>query len=145
MEATANPLARMAGTVPARAELASSVVARLAGAALALGIAFDQSYNRTEVFAPVVALIAVASCMPIRGRAAAWVAGAGSGSVFYAGMVFTHLGAGVGMALAGAIAGAAAIAWSSRAGGAWAAAIGFLAAAGLVGAVMLGIFFTVEG
>lgn len=145
MEAAANPLSRMAVAVPARTALVSSVVARLAGAALALGIAFDQSYDRTEVFAPVVALIAVASCVPVRGWAAAWVAGVGSGAVFYAGMVLTHLGAGVGMALAGAVAGATAIAWSSRTGGTWPAAIGFLASAGLVGAVMLGIFFTVDG
>lgn len=145
MEAAANPLSRVAGAVPARTEWMFSVVARLVGAALALGIAFDQSYNRTEVFAPVVALIAVASCIPVPVKAAGWVAGAGAGVVFYAGMVLTHLGAGVGMALAGAIAGAAAIAWSSRTGGTWPAAIGFLASAGLVGAVMLGIFFTVEG
>ena len=145
MEATANPLARAAGAFPARAELALSVVSRLAGAALALGIAFDQSYDRTEVFAPLVALIAVASCIPLPARAAVWVAGAGSGVVFYAGMVFTHLGAGVGMAVAGTIAGAAAIAWSSRAGSVWAAATGFLASAGMVAALMLAIFFTVEG
>lgn len=145
MEAAANPLSRVAGAVPARTELVFSVVARLAGAALALGIALDQSYNRTEVFAPVVALIAVASCIPAPVKAAGWVAGAGAGVVFYAGMVLAHLGAGIGMALAGAIAGAAAIAWSSRTDGTWPAAIGFLASAGLVGAVMLGIFFTVEG
>ncbi|MBE0611651.1 MAG: hypothetical protein IH609_19880, partial [Dehalococcoidia bacterium] len=55
-----------------------SVVARLAGAALALGIAFDQSYDRTEVFAPVVAVIAAASCIPVPAKAAAWVAGGGA-------------------------------------------------------------------
>ena len=145
MEATANPLTRAAGAFPARAELGLSLASRLVGAALALGIAFDQSYDRTEVFAPLVALIAMASCIPAPRRVAGWVAGGGSGVVFYAGMVFTHLGAGVGMAVAGAVAGAAAIAWSSRTGGTWPAAIGFLAAAGLVGGAMLGIFFTVEG
>lgn len=145
MEAASNPLARFANTVPARAELGLSVIARLLGALLAVGITFDQSYDRTEVFAPMVALIAVASCIPVPAKAAAWVAGAGSGVVFYAGMVLTHLGAGMGMAAAGAIAGAAAIAWSSRNGGTWGAAIGFLAASGLVAALMLGIFFTVKG
>jgi hypothetical protein len=145
MEAAANPLSRVAGAFPAWAELAVSVVARLAGAVLALGIAFDQSYDRTELFAPVVALIAAASCIPVPARAAGWVAGAGSGSVFYAGMVLTHLGAGVGMAAAGALAGVMAIAWSSRTRGTWPAAIGFLGAAGLVAVLMLGIFFSVDG
>ena len=145
MEAASNPLARFANAVPARAELALSVIARLLGALLAVGIAFDQSYDRTEVFAPMVALLAVASCVPVPVRAAAWVAGAGAGVVFYAGMVLTHLGAGVAMASAGALAGAAAIAWSSRSEGTWSAAIGFLAGSGIVAVLMLGIFFAVEG
>jgi hypothetical protein len=145
MEAAANPLARMAGAITARTEAGLSVIARLAGAALALGIGVEQSYDRTEVFTPLVALMAIMSCIPIEGRVGALFAGAGSGVVFYAGMVLTHLGAGIGMAAAGAVAGLAAIAWSSRAGGTWPAAIGFLASAGLVAAVMLGIFFTVGG
>jgi hypothetical protein len=106
----------------------------------------DQSYDRTQVFAPLIAVLAVASCAPVGPRLAFWVAGLGSGLVFFAGTVLTHLDAGVGVLVAGLIAGLATAAWNThREQTAWPAAVSFLLAVAPLGAIMLGVFFTIEG
>lgn len=147
METTVkNPLARLATAIPQPVAMAVSPVARMLGAALLVSIAFDQSYDRTQVFAPIIAAIAVLSCAPMAPRLTFWVAGLGSGLVFFAGTVLAHLGAGVGVLIAGLIAGLATAAWNTqREQTAWPTAISFLASAAPLGAIMLAIFFTVRG
>jgi hypothetical protein len=147
METTVqNPLSRLATTIPESAAMAASIGGRLLGAVLLVSIAFDQSYDRTQVFAPIIALLAVVSCAPRSPRLAFWVAGLGTGLVFFAGTVLAHLNAGMGVLLAGLIAGLATTAWNAhRDQTAWPAAISFLAAAAPLGAIMLAILFTVKG
>lgn len=147
METTmTNPLARLATAIPEPVAMGASIGGRLLGAALLLAIAFDQSYDRTQVFTPVIAALAVASCAPLGQRLAFWVAGLGSGLVFFAGTVLTHLDAGVGTLLTGLVAGLGSAAWNThREQTAWPAAVSFLFAVAPLGAIMLGIFFTIEG
>lgn len=147
METTmTNPLTRLATAIPEPVAMGASIGGRILGAALLLAVAFDQSYDRTQVFAPVIAALAVASCAPVGQRLMFWIAGLGSGLVFFAGTVLTHLDAGIGTVLAGLVAGLATAAWNThREQTAWPAAVGFLFAAAPLGAIMLGIFFTIEG
>jgi hypothetical protein len=148
METTmqSNPLSRLATSIPEAAAMATSVGGRFLGALLLVSIAFDQSYDRTQVFTPVIALIAVATCIPMNQRFAFWVAGLGSGLVFFAGTVLAHLNAGVGVLLAGLVAGLATAAWNAhRERTAWPTAVSFLAAAAPLGVIMLAILFTVKG
>ena len=147
METTmTNPLARMATAVPEPVAMGASIAGRVLGALLLLAIAFDQSYDRTQAFAPVIALLAIASCAPVAPRLMFWIAGLGSGLVFFAGTVLTHLDAGVGTLLAGLIAGIGTAAWNThREQTAWPAAVSFLFAVAPLGAIMMGFFFTIEG
>ncbi len=148
MESTmqSNPLARLATAIPESTAMAVSVGGRVLGALLLVAIAFDQSYDRTQVFAPVVALLALASCAPLSPRIALWVAGLGSGLVFFAGTVLTHLSLGVGVLLAGLVAGIATAAWNThRERTAWPAAISFLFGLAPLGVIMLTVFFTIKG
>ncbi len=141
-----NPLARIAAAIPESAAIAASVGGRLLGGLLLVAIAFDQSYDRTQVFAPVVALLAIASCAPLSPRIAFWVAGLGSGLVFFAGTVLTHLSLGVAVLLAGLVSALATAVWNThRDHTAWPAAISFLFAAAPLGAIMLTVFFTIKG
>ena len=141
-----NPLSRLATAIPERVAMRLSIGGRLFGAILLLAIAIDQSYDRTQVFTPVIALLAIASCAPLGARLMFWVAGLGSGLVFFAGTVLTHLDAGVGTLAAGLLAGVATAAWNThREQTAWPAAVSFLLAAAPLGAIMLAIFFTIEG
>lgn len=140
-----NPLSSAALSVPPFVVAVVSIGARLVGAALFVGLAFDQPYDRTQVFAPLIAVTVIVSCLP-RARFEMLAAGLGSGLVFFAGTVFTHLDAGVLAVGCGVVAAVGSLAWSvHKAGGAWPAAVGFLAAVVAVGAAMLAIFFTVPG
>lgn len=147
MEATmTNPLARLATSIPEPVAMAASIGGRLLGAVLLLAIAFDQSYDRTQVFGPLIAVLALASCAPMSPRLVFWVAGMGSGLVFFAGTVLTHLDAGVAVLIAGLVAGLATAAWNTqREHTAWPAALSFLMGVAPLGAIMLGVFFTIEG
>lgn len=143
--AAANPLSSAALSLPSTVAAVVSIGGRLAGAALFVALAFDQSYDRTQVFAPLVAAAVLVSCLPL-GRLAMWAAGLGSGMVFFAGTVFTHLEAGVLALCCGLIAGLGTLAWSvHKTGGAWPAALAFLAGVTPVVAAMVAIFFIVPG
>lgn len=140
------PLFRLGRAVPAQAAMTVSVASRLLAAVLLLLIAVDQSYDRTQVFAPVMAALVAGTCAPVPDRFRGAMGGLGAGLAFFAGTVLTHLGPGIGALLAGLVAAAATFAWTSRRDGhTWLAAAAFLASAGVMGALLMAIFFAVEG
>ena len=70
----------------------------------------------------------------------------GAGMAAFAITILTHLGPGVATLLAGLVAMLATFAWTSRRDGhTWLAAVAFLVSAGVMGVLLLGVFFTVEG
>ncbi|MGD9933069.1 MAG: hypothetical protein AB7T37_05055 [Dehalococcoidia bacterium] len=147
MESTmSSPLFRLGHAIPASAAMAVSLASRVLASVLLAVIAVDQSYDRTEVFAPIMALLIAATCAPVPGRFRGVLGGLGAGLAFFAGTILTHLGPGVGTLAAGLVALAATFAWTSRRDGhSWLAAVAFLFAAGVMGVLLLGVFFTVEG
>ena len=147
MESTlSSPLFRLGRAIPASAAMAVSISSRLLVSVLLAVIAVDQSYDRTEVFAPIMAVLIAVTCAPVPDRFRGALGGLGAGLAFFAGTILTHLGPGIGTLLAGLVAIAATFAWTSRRDGhSWLAAIAFLFAAGVMGAILLGVFFTVEG
>jgi|GEM_PF-4729253 len=147
MEATAaNPLSRLAWSVPAQAAPLGSVLGRLLGALAVAAVVFDQSYDATQVFAGVVAgLVVAASLVPARGTTADCLAAFGAGLAFFAGAVVTHLELGVAALAAGSLAGLAALAAAHRARrDATLPAVAFLGAVLLVGGLQVLIVFTFE-
>lgn len=143
--ASANPLAAVSNVVPQRAAWLASIAGRLLGAALALAVALDQSYDPTQVFTVAIAAAVVATLVPLRGSLPGVAAGFGAGLVFFAGAVLNHMPAGVAMLIVGVVAGAAAAAFSHRAGrDATLPAVAFVAAVFASGALQVGIVFGFE-
>lgn len=107
MEATPraaqNPLAQAAAVVPTELALWLGIAARVAGAGLAIIYAFDQSYDRTQVFTVVLAVLAVLSLVPLRPSLETWAASLASGLLLFSGAVLAHEVAGVGMLVMGAL------------------------------------------
>lgn len=117
MEATvSNPLARLSGTMSLPALRGASVAGRIFGAGMALLIAFDQSYDPTQVFTVAVALVIVASLAQPPGALGDALAALGAGIVFFAGSVLTHFQPGMVMLAMGLLAGLAALAFAHRSG-----------------------------
>ena len=116
-QAVANPLARLAATIPVLLAVALSVMARLAGAGFALYYAYDQDvlfpdrhFPRTWVLASVVAAVAVLSTIPVpvsssRGR---WLAlgfvAVGAGMLIFGGANLANKAPGVGALVCGVVA-----------------------------------------
>lgn len=147
MESTlSGPLFRLGRVIPAQAAMTVSIAGRLLAAVLLAVIAIDQSYDRTEVFAPIMAALIAATCAPVPDRFRGALGGLGAGLAFFAGTILTHLGPGVGTLIAGLVAITATFAWTSRRDGhTWLAAIAFLVPAGVMGGLLMAIFFVVEG
>ena len=123
-----------------------SIVARLAGAALAAYIASDQSYDRTQIFASGVGAFAAISIVPPPPPARIMLAALASGALFFAGALVLDQSAGIGMMLAGAAAIVGVMIANHRNGGAPGTPIGgFFFGLGLVAVWVALIIFTVEG
>jgi hypothetical protein len=146
METTAtNPLSRVAFGVPAQAANAASKGGRAVGALIAIAIAFDQSYDPTQVFASVVAAVVAATLLPMPRPAGDWVSALGAGTVFFAGTLLTHMGLGLALLAVGALAGAASFALPHRQGrDSTLPALAFLLAVFFVAALQVLVVFAFE-
>ena len=143
-----NPLARIALEAPAALGPAASIGARAVGAALALYIAQDQSYDRTQVFAIGLAVAALLSIVPLPGPIGGFAAAVGAGALFFGGAALAGEApaAGVVMLVAGAAAAGGALMAVRRAEQTpLAALIGFFAALPLLIAAVALIALAVEG
>jgi hypothetical protein len=117
-EADANPLSRIALQTPPWAAQALSAGARLAGAALAIYVSTDESYDRTQVFVAGLAALSIASLLPLRNPAAALVSALAGGLLVFAGAALAKETPALGVALvvAGALAAMGALAVRHRQG-----------------------------
>jgi len=144
--AAANPLAQAAESLPEGLALTVSVVARAAGAALALYVAFDQSYDRTQVVAVAIAVVAALSVVPVRGNLGGWISVFACGALFFAGALLLDQTAGVGMGIAGAVGAVATLAGMHRSGKNAASAVGALFfSLGAVVALVFAVLLLIEG
>jgi hypothetical protein len=120
--------------------------ARLVGATLALYIASDQTYDRTQVFATGAAAFALTSIVPAPPAARVTLAALASGLLFFAGALLLDQTAGIGMLVSGAIAITGLLIVNHRAGGSPAAPIGgFFFGLGLTIVWLAVVVLTVEG
>ncbi|HET7738117.1 MAG TPA: hypothetical protein VFK32_06040 [Tepidiformaceae bacterium] len=137
-----NPLARVTASLPNEAIRAIALGAVVVGAGALLAIAVDQSYDRTQVFAIVVAAVVLATLL-IRRLPGDWF---GAGMLFFAGASLSGMGLGVAALLSGVVAVCAAASGDSRAGRALdGGVLAFFVAAGAVVALVVGIALMVEG
>ena len=111
-----NPLARLALAVPGLAARGASVAGRILGAALAAGIALQESYDPTQVFVLVAGTLITCTLAARPGARGDWAAAFGAGTAFFAGAVLNHLSPGVGMMAMGLIAFCGGAAWAYRSG-----------------------------
>jgi hypothetical protein len=103
-QSPANPLVRVARALPAGAGWPLALGARIAGGALAIGLAADQAYDRTRLLAGVIAALTLVSCVPLRGGLRERLPWIGAGALFFGGALLAHLTAGLLVLLCGAIA-----------------------------------------
>jgi hypothetical protein len=80
-----DPLSRIALDAPSWVAPTLSIGGRLAGTAIALYIANDQAYDRTQAVAVAVAVAVLLSALPLRGGVAAGIIGAAAGLLFFSG------------------------------------------------------------
>jgi hypothetical protein len=141
-----NPLARIADAVPLGVADGTSIAARAIGAAAALYIAFDQSYDPTQAFAAGVIAVALASLIPVPAPWRTALAAFGAGVLFFGGALLLHEAAGVVMLVAGTVAAAATLVVGHRREDAVGPPIAafFVAAGATIGWVAF-ILFMVEG
>ncbi len=101
-----NPLSRIALEAPGALGPAISIGARALGAALALYIAQDQSYDRTQVLAIGLAVAALLSIVPLPGLIGGFAAAVAAGALFFGGasLAGETPAAGIVMLVAGAAA-----------------------------------------
>lgn len=141
-----NPLARIALEAPALFGPAISIGARGVGAALALYIAQDQSYDRTQVFAAGLVVVAVLSVVPMPRGIGGFASALAAGALFFGGAMLWDQAAGIAMLIAGAAAACGALIANHRAGASPAAGVaGFFIGLGLDVAGVVAIALTVEG
>jgi hypothetical protein len=145
-ETAANPLSAIAEAVPARAAILTSIAARLAGAALAAYIAYDETYDPTQVFASALAIAMLLSAAAELTATRIWSATGGAGVLFFSGTMLTSVDGGVAILALGALAGAAALtaAYHERYAMLWPLAAFFIGGAATAAGVVL-IILTVEG
>jgi len=146
METTAkNPLANLAQSIPQQTARGASVAGRLFAAGLAMTVAFDQSYDPTQVFVVVVAALVAATVVPLTGALGDIAAGLGAGLAFFGGAVLTHLAPGLAMLAIGAFAGLGAAVVAAKANrDATLVGIGFVAAVFVTGALQGALVFGFE-
>jgi hypothetical protein len=103
-QSPANPLVRVARALPAGAGWPLALGARIAGGALAIALAADQTYDRTRTLAGVIAALALVSCLPLGGSLRERLPWIGAGVLFFGGALLAGLTAGLLVLLCGAIA-----------------------------------------
>lgn len=147
-EPAVNPLSRIALEAPPWAAPVLSAGGRVAGAAIAVYLAFDQSYDRTQVVCGGVALAALVTLVPLRGIAGAAASAFGAGAIFFAGAALGEEApaAGIAMIVAGGAAMLGTLLAARREGDSPLAALGgfFAALPILVGAIAI-VALAVEG
>ncbi|MGE3073370.1 MAG: hypothetical protein AB7N24_04695 [Dehalococcoidia bacterium] len=146
METTAsNPVAGAFAGIPTQTVRAASIAGRLFGAGLLIAVAFEQSYDPTQVFTVSLAAMVVATLVPLPGWWGDIVAAFGAGLVFFAGTVLTHLAPGLGMLAMGLLSGLAAFALAHRSGrDAVLPAFAFVAAVAVTAVLQVFLVFNVE-
>lgn len=112
----ANPLSRVALAVPEGLGLGLSLAGRGTGVALALYIAVDQSYNRTEVLAIGVAVVALATLAASLATKSAWFPALGGSALFFVGALLWSVDAGIAMLVTGTLAAIGTVLHTHRAG-----------------------------
>ena len=146
---TSNPLSRIALESPPWLAVALSIGGRIAGAALAVYIAQDQSYDRTQVFAiglAILAALSLAGMLQLPLGLGGFVPALAAGTLFFAGAVLLDQAAGVLMLIAGAAAFAGVLMANHRDGADPGRGIGaFFFGLGVVFALVWIVKFTVEG
>lgn len=141
-----NPLSRIALEAPAAVGPVISIVARVIGAALVLYIATDQSYDRTQVFAVGLAVVALLSIVPMPDGIGGFVSALAAGALFFGGALLWDQAAGVAMLVAGAVAWIGTLIANHRVGLEPGRGIGgFFFGLRLAVAGVAAILFTVEG
>jgi len=114
LEAASNPVASFAERIPLQSLRAASIAGRIFGALLLVAVAFDQSYDPTQVFVLVLAAAVALTLVPVSGAPGDSLAAFGAGLVFFAGAVLTHLAPGLGMLAMGLLSGLATFALAAR-------------------------------
>ena len=143
-----NPLSRIALEAPGALGPAISIGARVVGSALALYIAQDQSYDRTQVFAIGIAVAALISLVPLPRAIAVFVPALAAGALFFGGAALAGEtpAAGIAMLIAGAAAMCGALIVNQRAGASPAAGLAsFFIGLGVDVAGVVAIALIVEG
>lgn len=144
-QTASNPLADLAVRLPAALPERGSAVLRFAGALVLFGIAANEDYDPTQIFAMFCGLVGLATLVPLPRRGAPSVSLFGAGMLFFAGAVLTHMGPGVALLLLGAGAGVSGFAALAKAGrSASVPALAFLVAVFVTGAAQAAVVFAVE-
>jgi hypothetical protein len=94
----------MARALPPRIGTVTALVARITGAALAAGVAVDQTYEGTRIFASVIAALVLLCCLPFPSRVRGRLAWLGAGLMFFGGALLAHIPAGMLLLVCGALA-----------------------------------------
>lgn len=145
-ETNPNPLERAAVAFSLGTVMAVAVVARLAAVALALFVAFDESYDETQVFAVAIAVVGLATAAPLRSRTGGALAVFGAAMLLYAGALLFNVSVGPLLLLAGGVATLAALAENhQRHATGLLPVAALLVAMGAITALVLVIVFAVGG
>lgn len=141
-----NPLERAALAFPLGAITLVALVAKLVAVAFALFVAFDESYDETQVFAVAIAVVGVVSLAPVRTRAGGALAVFGAAMLLYAGALLFNVSVGPLLMLVGAVATLAALAGNHQRHGTGLLPVAtLLVAMGAITALVLAIVFAVGG
>lgn len=144
--ADSNPLARLANAVPNSVAIALSYGGRSVGALLALYVAYDQVYDRSQAFGVSVAVLALLSLAPVPRRFATVVSALGGSLILFGGALLWSESAGPWMVLAGAAAVCGALVSAQHGGRRIGDAIsGLFFGSGVDAALVFAIIFLVEG
>ena len=145
MQSRPNALSTVANAISERSALIVSLLARIVGASGALYIASDQSYDRTQAFCVLLAVLAVASAYPYRGTVGAVLGGIGAGLLFFGGAALFEQTTGVVLVVVGIVAAGATVVTAYRADKLAAFVIGFFCGAAVIVALVVAIALLVEG
>ncbi len=136
---SANPLQRAADRVGAQAAIFVYAVALLGAAALCLFVAFDETYDETQVFAVTVAALGVLGLATIPGRRAAAARVFTAAMLCYAGALLFYVSIGPAILIVGGAAVIAAFVINRHHRASLAPQVGavFAAMGGITGLVLL--------
>ena len=142
----ANPLSRAALATQDGLDLVLSVAGRLVGAALAIYIAVDQTYNRTEVLAIGVAVVVLVTFAIGAVTKSAWFPSLGASVLFFGGALLWFDTAGEAMVVAGPVAAVGSLIHTHRVGGRVDAPVSaFFVGCGLTTIGVLALLLAVKG